>query len=126
MVKKINYKILAGLDNTKKTSKVFATKVRLILKEFLFEDLEQSNFFDKKDLLKVRHSIINFFYCGKFTLKCQNPIIYDDNAQKELLNVSNTANEIRHTLSKISIINENLIKYPTHKKLNEEVIRLEK
>ena len=97
MSAKYNYASLSNLDITRESDKEnYSKDVRLILKEFLFKKLELSNLEveDEKDLMLVRHSIINFFYCGKFTLKCQNPIIYDDNAQKELFNVSNTANEI--------------------------------
>jgi len=126
MAEKFNYKSLAKLDKTKKTSKGFAKKVRLILKEFLFEKLETSEIFDTKDLEKVRHSIINFFYCGRFTLKCEDPIIYDDIAQKELVQVSSAGNKIRLTDSKINIIKESLIENPADFKLKPELSKLEK
>jgi hypothetical protein len=129
MSEKYNYTSLSNLDETRKSDKEnFAKQVRLILKEFLFKELKESIYFDSEslELTLIRHSIINFLYCGKFTLQCKDPIIYNDKAQKELAQVSSTANEIRHTLSKISIINEKLIEHPTDEKLKGEVIKLEK
>ena len=113
MTIKYDYASLSKLDETRYSDNDnYAKEVKVILKEFLFTKLKSSEIFNEEDLVKVRHSIINFFYCGKFTLKCENPIVYDDKAQNELAIVSNIANEIRHTESKISIVEENLINNP--------------
>ena len=124
MTEKYTYDSLSKLDE-KKTSIIYPTKVRVILKEFLFTKLENSTIFKAEDLEKVRHSIINFLYCGKFTLKCENPIIYNDISQKELAKVSSIGNQIRLTNSKIDIIKESLIEKPEDDELKLELGKLE-
>ena len=77
------YDNLLELDNINKSKKTFSDPVRMVLKDFMFKNLlkDESVFcsnppakgdkgFDdhKTEILKIRHSIINYLYSGKFGL----------------------------------------------------------
>ena len=87
MSAKYNYASLSNLDITRVSDKEnYAKDVRLILKEFLSANLDDSKCFDKAELELIRHSIINFLFSGNFTLKSNTPIAYNDEAMKQLSN----------------------------------------
>jgi len=109
MTKKYNYDSLSKLDETRYSDKEnYAKDVRLILKEFLSVNLEDSKCFDKSKLELIRHSIINFLFSGKFELNTISPTIaYNDEAMKQL--------------SKIVILKDfQIVKIETEIKIKEE------
>ena len=88
MTKKLSYDSLSKLDIKEKTSKSYETNVRLILKEFLSANLDDSKCFDKSELELIRHSIINYLFSGKFKLKTISPTIaYDDETMNQLSDI---------------------------------------
>ena len=88
MAEKYTYDSLSKLDKKEKTSKSYETNVRLILKEFLSANLDDSKCFNKSELELIRHSIINYLFSGKFKLKMISPTIaYDDETMKQLSDI---------------------------------------
>ena len=95
MTNNYDYDFLSKLDGIRESDKdKYAEEVKLILKEFLYTELDISEIFKKSELKKVRHSIINFFYSGKFTLVSDAPILYSQETYRELVMVKDYENEI--------------------------------
>ena len=92
------YEFLKSLDNIEKESGAFLTPVNRILKDFMFKNLlsdssvfcnnppqENDTKFEqhKISIQKIRHSIINYLYSGKFTLEeIVGKYNYSDEVQK--------------------------------------------
>ena len=120
------YEFLKSLDNIEKESDAFLTPVNRILKDFMFKNLlsdssvfcnnppqENDTKFEqhKTSIQKIRHSIINYLYSGKFTLEeIVGKYNYSDEVQKIIQEnlTSNFDFEIQNYQNEISLLDDKL------------------
>lgn len=140
----ITYEYLKNLDNINKETDKFSNPVISILKDFMFKNLleDESVFcnnppakgdegFDehKTSIQKIRHSIINYLYSGKFTLQ---EIDGEYNYSDEVYNIiqeyltSNFDFEIQNYQNEISLLDDKLKSCSSEKEKKKDLKKKEK
>jgi hypothetical protein len=80
------------LDENKKTTDEYVSEIKNVLKQFMFEDLSKSDGSNDAEKKKMRHSIINFLFSGKFALKFENGLYYYSEETQRFLKSNLVAN----------------------------------
>lgn len=140
----ITYDNLKNLDKINKETDEFSNPVISILKDFMFKNLleDKSVFcnnppaksdegFDeyKKEILKIRHSIINYLYSGYFELKEYDEIYNYSDLTLRIIQENLTSNfdfEIQNYINEISQLEDELKSCSTEKQKNKTKNKINK